>query len=137
MSNVLSSDWPAFQNLIEAYKSAPGDPGVYIIAIGSPIVRFHGIDHEGIVDIGESVNLCGRLASFVGCARKSRKSGHMAGWRYGEYNFSNVIPLENLMVSWKTTQDKDSACQLEAALMRSYFSNHFELPPLNYKFNWE
>jgi hypothetical protein len=137
MNSIRTDDWSPWQPLLDNYLKAPEKPGAYFIARDRPINRLNDADPDGIIDIGESNNLYVRLSSFVGCARLTRKSGHMAGSRFGKYNFSKILPMDRLRVSWKVARDKPAAVRLEASLMNIYFSKHFELPPLNYKFNWE
>ncbi|WP_243294478.1 hypothetical protein [Geothrix mesophila] len=137
MSTVVPFTWPGWRNLIDSYKFAPQAGGAYIIALCKPIHRLNEIDPDGILDVGESNCLRTRLTAFVGCARKTRKSSHMAGWRFGYYDFASQWPLEGLWVTWLKASAEQSSYALENQILRLYFVKHFELPPLNYKFNWE
>lgn len=47
-----------------------------------------------------------------------------------------IFPLGMLEFRYRVTKDPDAAYELEGALMHDYVLRHFELPPLNYKFNW-
>ncbi|GAK85886.1 hypothetical protein JCM19238_3476 [Vibrio ponticus] len=60
----------------------------------------------------------------------------MAGWRYRVCNFNKVFPLQELHICWKECTDKAEAQRLEGQLLSEYLELHYELPPLNYKFNW-
>lgn len=128
------SDWHKLHEL--DLKSIPAGPGAYIIATGRKLYRCVDCDTEGIVDIGESSRLRKRIRDFIRCATGEAESGHMAGWRYAYLGFHRQLPFHSLWVSWKSTETKELAQQLEARLFGKYVDSHFEMPPLNYKFNW-
>ena len=127
---------PEWLKLIEHFQNAPSMPGTYIICANREIPRAVGTDEHGVLTIGESDNLRRRLAAFVRCARNPGASGHMAGWRFNYASFEKVFPLETLWVSWYPTIDKATAYAKEGEMLALYLAEHFELPPLNYKFNW-
>lgn len=104
---------------------------------GRPIHRVVGIDEDGILDIGESGRLRGRLRSFLKCAATRGTAGHMAGWRYAYLRFARHFPLTELEVRWRHFPTKAEAYNEEGRLLAAYVAAHFELPPLNYKFNWQ
>jgi len=126
---------PEWLKLKEHYGKAPAVPGVYIICADRAINRAVGIDEQGILTVGESSNLKRRLSAFVRSA-EDEKAGHMAGWRYSYYSFKKAFPLDSLWVSWCPTVDKASAYAKEGEMLGLYLAEHYELPPLNYKFNW-
>lgn len=128
-----TEDWV---KLAECYSSAPASAGAYIICGDRAINRAVGIDDLGILTIGESSNLRKRLSAFVGCAQNSRGAGHMAGWRFNNSSFQKVFPLKTLLVSWCVLPDKAAAYAKEGEMLALYLAEHYELPPLNYKFNW-
>ncbi|MBY8946366.1 hypothetical protein J1G35_10855 [Pseudomonas sp. SH10-3B] len=137
MQNDNWEGWePEWLKLTEHFLRAPALPGAYIICANKKIHRAVGIDEHGILTIGESENLRRRLAAFVRCARKPGVSGHMAGWRFNYASFETVFPLDTLWVSWYPTLDKAAAYAKEGEMLALYLAQHFELPPLNYKFNW-
>jgi len=127
---------PEWLKLTEHYASAPPGPGAYIICADREIQRAIGADEHGILTIGESENLRRRLAAFVRCAKNPGAAGHMAGWRFNYASFEQVFPLDSLWVSWYPTPDKATAYAKEGQMLALYLAEHFELPPLNYKFNW-
>ena len=133
-------DWSGWTEdwlpLLDAYKTAPDLPGVYIIAADRAIHRLVGVDEHGILDIGESDSLQARLSAFVGCARGTRQAGHSAGWRFLDNKFAEHFPLESLWVSWRTAHNKEEAHAGESQYLSTYLSLHYELPPLNHQFNW-
>lgn len=128
--------WSEWQKLSPCPLEVPVGCGAYIIATRIAIHRAVGIDTEGILDIGESKNLRGRIKSFIACANGRRPRGHMAGWRYKQYEFEKHFPLDTLFIRWHPTQTKEEAYAIEGKILQTYLIQHKELPPLNYKFNW-
>lgn len=128
--------WTDWLPLLKNARDIPCSPGAYMIAAHKAINRAVGEDVEGILDIGESVNLRKRIRDFIGCAQGTRQLGHMAGWRYHEYDLAPHFPLESLFICWHTAASKPEAYALEGAMLKAYLQQHKELPPLNYKFNW-
>lgn len=127
---------PEWLKLTEHYRSAPTTPGAYLICADRDINRAVGVDEHGILTIGESENLRRRLSAFVRCAKTPAAAGHMAGWRFNYASFEKVFPLESLWVSWYPTANKALAYAKEGEMLGLYLAEHYELPPLNYKFNW-
>jgi hypothetical protein len=129
--------WSAWANLasLDASK-VPRSPGVYLVAAERAIPRAIGVDVHGILTIGESDSLRGRLDSFRRCARGGGAVGHMAGWRYSFLEYGKHYPVDKLKVRWKTANTKTKAYGEEGNLLLAYLAKHSELPPLNYKFNW-
>jgi hypothetical protein len=128
------SDWTPIT--IIADTEVPIGPGAYIIAARKAVPRAIGIDAEGILTIGESERLRGRLLDFIRCASTKGETGHMAGWRYAFFGFDRYYPLRDLYVRWIATSSKETAYEEEGRLLLQYLRRHSELPPLNYKFNW-
>lgn len=129
------SDWVALETL--DLKSVPDTPGAYVIATDKPINRAIGTDENGFLDVGESNGLKKRLSSFKRCAFQRDVTGHMAGWRYAFFNFKKHFSHTSLRVRWFSTKSKEKAYAVERKLMVEYLKAHCELPPLNYKFNWD
>ena len=127
---------PEWLKLTEHYLNAPAVPGAYIICADRAITRAVGDDEHGVLTIGESGNLRRRLGAFVRCAKTAGAAGHMAGWRFNYFSFAKVFPLDTLWVSWYPTADKAAAYAKEGEMLGLYLAEHYELPPLNYKFNW-
>lgn len=141
MENRARYDWNGWTKWtnLETLKleRVCAEPGAYVISASCPINRAVGIDRHGILDIGESDNLRSRLASFARCAKTRGKGGHMAGWRYAFFYFTDHFPFASLRVRSFATPDKAEAYAAEGRVMLAYLKNHRELPPLNYKFNWQ
>lgn len=134
------NDWDGWSDWVQLsvlkMEDIPYSAGVYIIAAEGALQRVFGIDENGILDIGESNNLNHRIGSFIGCVKGERQRGHIAGWRYFHFDFNRIFPFESLSICWVKCRDKDSAYALEGKLIQEYMRQHYELPPLNYKYNW-
>jgi hypothetical protein len=115
----------------------PNVPGAYVIAASQPINRAVGTDPEGYLDVGESDNLNKRLYTFHRCAGERGITGHMAGWRFAFFRFERKFPHTKLRVRWRATATKEEAYAAEGQVLLGYLRRHCELPPLNYKFNWD
>ena len=119
-------------------------PGVYIIRYlegGSPkqFTRLNGIDEEGILCIGKSVNLRRRIREFLkditteGLAEKY----HSEGWNFRKYFRDNPNPKaikpkkENMEVIWKVLNTEYEADKLETELIQDYVMTFQDKPPLN------
>jgi hypothetical protein len=61
----------------------------------------------------------------------------MAGWRYAFFHFDQRFPLASLRVRRVAKGTKAEAYRAEGRLLLAYIRRHAELPPLNYKFNWD
>lgn len=127
--------WVGLHDAVSGRAIGAG-PGAYVIRAGRPIHRAVGTDKLGIIDIGESTGLRSRLRAFAKCASTPGAQGHMAGWRYADLGMDTIFPLAELLVRWCDLQSKDEAVKVEAEVMTKYIKIHYELPPLNYKFNW-
>jgi len=78
------------------FKQVPSGPGAYVVSVGTPLKRVVGVDSEGMIDIGESGALRQRLKDFCRCATTKGEAGHMAGWRFGFFQFKRHFPFEAL-----------------------------------------
>jgi hypothetical protein len=136
--NVEWEGWSDWYRLTEVdLRSIPTDvAGTYIIACNERLSRCHGVDEQGVLDIGESGNLRGRIQAFKRCATGESKKGHMAGWRYFSLGYHDIYPFESLWVCYRVFNSKKSAYREEGRMLRAYVEQYYELPPLNYKFNW-
>lgn len=135
--------WSAWLPLTrEALAEVPESDGGYQLratderGLPQTIRRCYGDDAEGLLGIGESGDLRRRLRSLLACMSEERKSGHSAGWRYAYLEMGRVFPLARVQVRYQQTRSRREAYELEGQLLSAYVSRHYELPPLNYKFNW-
>jgi hypothetical protein len=137
-NNDRASPWRKWGRWIALGEASPeARAGVYVLAVRQPdaqrkISRLLGVDHQGTLDIGESMNLRRRIASLAKCAFADGFTGHMAGWRYRYLGLHTKIDGE-LVIAWKYG---DESYHLEAETMALYVNAFGELPPLNYKANW-
>lgn len=138
LSKEQWSGWSDWFLLTEVdLKNIPTNAaGAYVISCSQELARAHGIDEQGILDIGESNSLRSRINAFKRCATGDSKKGHMAGWRYFQLGFDTIYPFDSLWICYRTCIDKEAAYLEEGRLLRAYVAQHYELPPLNYKFNW-
>lgn len=139
----LSKSWSDWSPLDDTkIEDVPAKPGAYEFrAVDEKnrtrtIRRCFGEDRNGVLGIGESNNLRTRLAALLRCMQDPEQAGHMAGWRYAYLKMEQIYPLGRIQFRFRTTCDKDAAYELEGTLLHEYVARHFEMPPLNYKFNW-
>ncbi len=126
--------WSGSHNLKDLNREKiPDLAGVYKILADRPICRLLGTDKEGILDIGESIDLRKRITIFRSCIKGSRKQGHAAGVRFRDRELLNSFAEETLLVRWKKTggKDKRKAQAEEARLLQKYRNDFGENPPLN------
>lgn len=128
------TDWQLLAGL--DWKYVPPGPGTYMIATDRPLSRAVGTDQEGLLTIGKSKGLRGRLQTFNRCASTPGKGGHMAGWRFAFYEMSVHFPLDTLYVCWRSAANEDVAAREEGRLLHEYVKQHMESPPLNYSASW-
>lgn len=119
-------------------------PGVYIVRYlegGLPkhFTRLNGIDEEGILCIGKSVNLRRRIREFVKdiATKGLPEKYHSEGWNFRKYFRDNPNPkafkpkIENMEVIWKALSSEDEADNLETELIQDYVMTFQDKPPLN------
>ncbi len=132
------TDWTGWTSLVDLdLGTVPNSHGTYIIATDRPISRAVGVDQEGFLTIGESGRLSDRLWAFRECVTKPGAEWHSAGWRFAYFNLQRHFPVSSLRVRWAALATKAAAVSAESALLLAYLREHGELPPLNYKFNWQ
>jgi hypothetical protein len=138
--NPKEWDWRPLTG--EEIKKVPVKEGAYIVRAKNEYSKVQvmrrcvGEDEHGILDVGESQNLRQRLGALLNCMCDATQTGHMAGWRYAYLGMNELFPLDRLEFAYQTTKDKDAAYALEGKILEAYVRRHYELPPLNYKFNW-
>ena len=119
-------------------------PGVYIIRCledDSPkhFTRLNGIDEEGILCIGKSIDLRRRIREFVKdiATEGLEEKYHSEGWNFRKYFRDNPNPkaikpkIENMQVIWKALKNEDEADKLETELIQDYVMTFQDKPPLN------
>jgi hypothetical protein len=136
-------DWRGWDHLgrIDGLKFLYRWPGVYVIRLIDapsgrpiPIGRFLGIDESGILLIGVSNDLGGRLYNFYYSYLEDRRT-HSEGRRLHLVRmltkFEEIYPEASMQFSVKRIPDKEQAKHEEERLLKSYFKRFGELPPLN------
>src|SRR5262249_46633196 len=130
--------WTEWTTLIDLdLATVPQGPGTSVIATDRPINRAVGTDPEGFLDVGESGRLSDRLWGFRQCVTVPGAEWHSARWRFAFFRFGRHFPVSTLRVRWVATEAKAQAYRVEGRLLLAYLLCHGELPPLNYKFNWD
>lgn len=130
---------------IGSYSDIDSSPGVYRIRLIDsanhspvPIQRLLCQDEDGLLAIGESVDLRNRVKKFHKVVKE--RTGflrHSAGDRMALNLIFRRIPPKTffdnkgLEVSFIEAQDKAGAQRLEELLLKVYFIRFGELPPLN------
>lgn len=96
------------------------------------IPRLRRDDPEGILYVGHSkTRLAGRIEDFFACASRRRRSGHVAGVRYAQFQFDAEIALTAIQIRWRYLPP-DRAKPEERRLLREYQARYLDLPPLNH-----
>ena len=130
---------------IDNYAVIPSSPGVYRIRLIDsaghspvPVKRLLCQDEDGLLVIGESKDLRNRLKEFHKVTKE--KTGflrHSAGDRlllnliFRHISSKAFFDNKGLEVSFTKAQDKAGAQRLEELLLKVYFIQFGELPPLN------
>ena len=135
------SEWLDIDNFTEIGSL----PGVYRIRLvdladNSPVTiqRLFCKDEEGMLVIGETINLRRRIREFHKVIKE--KTGflrHSAGDRlflnliFRRASSQTLLDNKGFQVSFVKAQDKVGAQRLEELLLKIYFIQFGELPPLN------
>jgi hypothetical protein len=138
------SEWRDISSIKNFAKEIGKSPGVYTIRLADsvrqpiPISRLFGDDDEGLLAIGESVDLARRIKDFYNAYTAGAFGRHSVGDRL-------FLVLICRYSSFKTTNQNNSTVQFrimklsnkveaqteEEKLLKNYFKEHGELPPLN------
>lgn len=135
------SKWRDISSIKNFAEELGKSPGVYEIRLsnlaGRPIClgRFLGMDKKGVLAIGESGNLAGRVKEFYDAYRGHRFqhcvggrffliwASHYTDWRYSKDN--SRVQVRVMKLQSKTEAEKE-----EEDLLKRYFGEYGELPPL-------
>lgn len=118
---------------INTPEGARGTPGVYIIILDRPICRLLATDSNGILYVGETVDIDQRLnqlqISLPFDGKDKRNSPHSIGKSIFKIKASQRYEfLYNLKFTWmKTSSHQD----LEQKILEKYRSKFGEVPPFN------
>ena len=134
-TNWIDLDWIDNNSILYQW------PGVYQIRLtnkqGHPfhIPRFLSIDIDGLLVTGESVNVAARLKEFLK-ASEGKSYAHSTAERL--YLIRYICKLDNssykgykFQYRCKRMKDKTEAEAHEEELLKGYFKQYGELPPLN------
>jgi hypothetical protein len=129
-----SRPYPLFNST--EHLEVSGKPGVYRIRAlthnseSLSIYRLGGIDPEGILHIGKSINLGRRIRTFRQAA-EGLKASHHAGLEFFHWGFEKVIPRERLHFDHFETRSEQEALKLEHLLHEEYRKRYLDRPPLD------
>lgn len=94
------------------------------------IPRLGGIDPDGILHIGKSINLGRRIRTFRQAA-EGLKASHHAGREFLRWGFEKVISRERLHFDYFETGSEQEALKLEHLLHEEYRKRYLDRPPLD------
>lgn len=138
------SKWRDISSIKNFAEEIGKSPGVYKIRLADSarrpihISRLFGDDQDGLLAIGESVDLARRIKEFYN-AYAARTFGHSSmGDRLFlvlmcQYSCFKTTYQNNSTVQFRVMKlsDKAEAQAEEEKLLKNYFKEHGELPPLN------
>jgi hypothetical protein len=138
------SEWQDISSIKDSAKEIGKFPGVYMIRLadsaGQPITisRLFGDDDGGLLAIGESVDLARRIKEFHNAYTAGTFGRHSVGDRLFlilvcQYSSFKTASQNNSTVQFRVMKlsDKVEAQTEEEKLLKNYFKEHGELPPLN------
>ena len=109
---IFDTSWSEWHSLEGGYI-VPEDSGIYCVHATRddksplPIPRALGVDNEGIVYIGESINLFKRIGSlwWIMDDKPQDHQHHslIASWVY--YDLDRLVPRSQLRITWKVCTD--------------------------------
>jgi hypothetical protein len=105
--------------------------------VGGPslIGRFLGCDHDGLLAIGQSVNLARRIKEFRDAYAGKRFLRHSVGDRLFLVRLCQHTSLKlnnvRVQIAVMKLENKVAAQAAEENLLKKYFKGFGELPPLN------
>lgn len=137
--------WSGWQDIlsIKEVGTLGNGPGVYKIRLADSakrpisIGRFLHEDKSGLLAIGESKHLAERIREFKGGWQSGRFGRHPAGDRMflaSVYKYSCLQTSHQnsiLQVCVMKCANKEAAQDQEEKLLKDYFIDYGELPPLN------
>lgn len=129
------SNWKNIKNLPDCEGK-----GVYRIRLvdnngkSISIQRFLGEDKDGIIVIGQTINIKTRLKQFYKVVKEEKKYSHSEGLTIHLLKSIKKFSEKIKSCTFQYTFSKvDEPKEEEKKLLRSYFEEYGEIPPLNYK----
>lgn len=120
---AMFSDWRKWSS--DAVRKAPDRAGVYAFRlVGNGFGRFKG--ESDLVYIGCTTSDKRTIGSRLRDHLPSRADGSNVAYR-----LHDAQEMGNLEVAWEILATPKAAIDEEARLLRKYYGNHLELPPLN------
>jgi len=145
MAAILLSDAQCYQKVVELVGHRPGCYALHLLRENGsrhPIHRFLGVDEEARLYIGTSDSLPRRIAQLKIAAATPygwggyKGQNHVAGRKLARLaQFVALHPFERLEISVEAApHDNDGISdhrEMERQLLRAYFDQFGEHPPLN------
>lgn len=138
------SEWRDISSIKDFSEEVGKSSGVYEIRLsnsaGHPntIGRLLGNDEDGLLAIGESVDLARRIKDFYHAYSKGKFGRHSVGDRFFlvlvcQYSSFGATHQNNSKLQFRVMKlgSKDEAQKEEEKLLKNYFRKHGELPSLN------
>jgi len=138
------SEWQDISSIKDFAEEIGKSPGVYTIRLADSarqsirISRLFGDDKEGLLAIGESVDLGRRIKEFHNAYTAGTFGRHSVGDRLFlvlmcQYSRFKTTYQNNSRVQFRVMKlsNKAEAQAEEEKLLKNYFKAHGELPPLN------
>jgi hypothetical protein len=131
----------------KSIKELPNQPATYVFRIvgkdGKPFIiqTANGVDEQGIVYIGQAVNLKRRYSGKYSAYDNGVKqcSSLRAIARKVKYNdaFKNRYPDSKFQIAYKIMNDEKSSKELEKELILCYMQKYIHGPLLNSQLTYE
>lgn len=146
-SNWSNVDFADKAKYNESTKDLPHETATYVFRIVDndgkplPIQTANGLDEQGIVYVGQAINLRKRYGNKYIAYEKGEKrcSSLRALARKVKDNdaFKNKYPNAKFQISYRIVDDEESSKKLEKDLLHCYMQKYIHGPLLNSKLPYE
>jgi hypothetical protein len=131
------SQWSSFNNEVEIIPQTSGTYQIRWSINGRPkaIPRFNEIDETGLMYIGKTENLNGRIRRFYRCVSidpegRNVRIFHSGAVTFVVFRFNQRVRPEDLQFRYTELPTNESR-NLEARLLTEYIMRYLDKPPLN------
>lgn len=127
--------WHKVKDIDDEIKHIPESPGIYFVRWAREsqpvqIPRMTGIDSKGILYVGKSKNIRGRIRRLFNAIVKN-KPLHTFYKTKIFCKISQLINLEEYEITWENLETEEEATGQEWAAIKIYCDKYHEPPPLN------
>lgn len=121
---------------LKKFRDVPKLSGVYFVRWsrnGKPvsIPRLRGVDHKGILYIGQAKNLRRRLRELCRGIKRNDAEAHTISKTIIFCKVFEIIKFGEYEIAWEELGTHDDAIRQEWAAIRLYAKKYREPPPLN------